>query len=228
MKFNVNYNDLNTLRRLIKRSPDKMRRVTSKILNDMAFATRTEAIKNIKKNMIVKNERFISSSIFVGRANPSAPIETQKSSVGALARPRFSGLVEQELGTQTKRTRVASLAARGGTKRGIIKRGYRMDRLSGIPKSSDYPGKNDNHRTIVMLIILNRRRYKKPFIVQKHKHLRPGVYKFFRRRVKMLQAFRPKNLQPARKPWLEPAYNHTVNTIGMQGLWARSLRRYFK
>ena len=60
------------------------------------------------------------------------PIASQVSEYGSVAKPRFSGWVEQELGEKKARKYYAALAGRGGGKRRRVKRGFRMDKPYGM------------------------------------------------------------------------------------------------
>jgi hypothetical protein len=224
--FQVNDIEIFRLRKLIKQSPVKMRAVTAKILNDLAFKTRTEAIKTLKKELIIRQEKFISSTIRVQKAKSTAPMETQVSTIGSIAKRRFSGFEEQELGTETKRTRVASLYGRSGSKSKVIKSAFRLRK--NFPSPKDYPGKSYSHRTTVMLQTLNQQKYKKPFVIKKHRKFKPGLYRFLRKRIVPLQHFKPRSLQPKRIKWLSMAYEKTYEQIGLGALWARALKKIFR
>lgn len=224
--FFVKSTDILRLRKLVKQYPQKMRAVTAKILNDLAFHTRKEALKILENKLLIKQKNFISKIILVKKTTASKPMNDQKSTVGSIRRPRFSGFEEQELGTKTKRTRVASLYGRGGIKRAVIKGTYRLRRT--FPTPSNFKGIDSSHRTTVMLASLSRQKYKKPFIITKHKKFRPGLYRFLRKKIVPLQHFKPRRLQPQRLRWLSMAYEKTYQNIGIGGLWLRALKKIFR
>lgn len=101
--------------------------------------------------MIVRNKRFVASKIKVDKTHTRQPISSQEAIVGSIDGPRFSGWVEQELGTKTKRTRVFTRLARRGSPTRPAQPSVRLKASNDFTTPDDYPRLDDNHRAVVML-----------------------------------------------------------------------------
>ena len=228
--FDISSPDLKKLKKFFKQAPRQFQFAAAGVLNDQAFGTRREAIQKIGRNMIVRNPKFVNSMVRFNKARGAQDISLQQSETGSMRRKGFSGWVEQETGKRTQRTRTQTLLARGGSRQNIVKRGFRMRpglKFTDPDDFSDVVG-NPEHRTIAMLAILRRDKFKKPFILPSNRRGKKGLYKFQRGKVKRLQNLEPSKPQPKRKPWLIPGRNQYFQKTNLIAVWKEQLRRQSK
>lgn len=230
--FQVNRTDLNRLHKFFKNSPGKFNWAVATMLNNFAFGTRSASMQIIHDEMLVRSPSFVASSLQVEKTRGSIPMAAQKTKMGSVRRPRFSGWVEQELGTATKRTRTIQLEARGGSKKGKVKAKARMQNTGRFRTPDDYPGSSAHGRAVTMLNILGRQGHKEPFVIKGHRRLKTGLYKFKgggkKRKLRMLQNFRPRNAQPKRVRWLTKGRDNFFSQADVRMMWGGALRRVLK
>lgn len=206
------------------KAPKKFARATGAMLNEFAFGTRNTSIEVIRERMTVRNPRFVESRLQVDKAVGRLPIQGQKALMGSVRSPRFSGWEEQQTGARTARERTINLLARGGgTKRQVPPR-YRLKSGKQFESYKNYPGRGVERRTIVMLQQLDRQRWKQPFVIHKKKGMIPGLYKFKRRKPRLLQVFVPRRAQPKKVPWITMARERFFQRADIRALWAQTLR----
>lgn len=222
--FAIKNEDLINLTKFYKRLPKQFARASASVLTSFAFGTRQKSIKIIKNRMNVRNERFITSSIKVEKANGNIPLGSQSSKTGSIERTRFTGLVEQELGTKSKRTRTSTLFARGGNESKQIRPSFRMKPGNQFKSPDDFAGESNQHRAIVMLQTLSREKFKKPFVIKGHKKFKTGLYKLHRNKIKRIQEFKNK-VQPKRVKWLSGGRKLYFGVTNIGNVWAESLKR---
>lgn len=227
--FDISSPDLKKLKKFYKQAPRQFQFAAAGVLNDQAHGTRREAIQMIGRNMIVRNVRFVNSNVVFNKARGTQDIALQQSETGSMRRKNFSGWVEQETGKRTLRTRTQTLLARGGSRQNIVRRGFRMSKgpFTDVGDFNDLAG-NQEHRTIAMLVILRRNKFKKPFILPSTGRGKKGLYKFQRGKVKRLQNLEPSNPQPKRKPWLIPGRERYFQKTNQDVVWKEQLRRQSK
>lgn len=230
--FQMDIRDLLKLRRYYKKSPRSFAAAVGMLLNNFAFGTRAEVFRVMPTLMTIRNKRFLETRIRAKKTHLRLPISSQQSETGSIGAKRFTAWEEQELGKRTKRTRVASILARGA-KQKQIKRPFRLRPGMNFPTPDDFPGRSGHHRAIVMLQKLGREGYKKPFIVLKHKRITPGLYKFkggrgAKRKLRMLQSFKPARLQPRRIRWLTISRRKYLSGMNLRREWAIVIERTLK
>lgn len=119
-EWDIDLTEIGGLRKWYGRKPHQMQRASAMLLNEFAFKTRDEAIRQIDKFMTVRNPKFVASRIRVTKTSYSTPIDRQRSITGSVAirgakgRGDFTGWTEQEKGTAVARKRVSTIASRGG------------------------------------------------------------------------------------------------------------------
>lgn len=226
--FQIEHRNLKELIKFYKRAPRQFQHATAGVLNNQAFGTRKAAVHQLGRNMIIRNPKFVNSKVRVTKARPSQPINLQQAETGSIRSARFSGWVEQETGQKTLRTRTQTLFSRGNTRSGIVKSQYRMRRGARFTDSSDFADvtNNPDHRTIAMLSILRRNKFKRPFIMRRNK--RKGLYKLIRNKPKLVQNLDPQNPQPKKKPWLIPGRTAYFNRTNLTTVWAEQIGRQVK
>ena len=226
--FTVDNKDLKKILKFFRQSPERFAKATGSMLNDFAFGTRNTSIEVINENMTVRNIRFVMSRMRTEKSHQRMPMESQQSTVGSITSPRFSGWKEQQTGQKTARERTITLLGRMRRKTRKLVRTARLKDVGRFESYHKYPGRGREQKNIIMMQKLDRQRWKKPFIISGKKGMVAGLYKFRRRKPRLLQVFEPKKLQPKRIPWMEDAIRRYFQRQDIHRLWARTLRRLIK
>jgi hypothetical protein len=216
------------------------------MLNNFAFGTKDAASVVLNGLMTVRNPRFVNSRLRVNKARISAPIESQRSEMGSITSPRFTGWREQQTGAATPRHRVFTLLARAGQKTKQAKPSARLKNLARFPQPDEFPGASLEAKNIRMLRHLQSGGFTKPFIIHGHPKISAGVYKFLgrakKRRVKsggrsrvikakeirIMQAFHPRVVQPRRIDWLGLSRRTYFQHTSVSREWRRAVKRFWK
>lgn len=234
LMIGVEKQELDKLSEALEHAHVKLQSTTARMLNRIAYDMRDKIINEIRQTNIVRSESLLRFSARYTKANPSHPINYMSSSVGTITSDRFSGLVEQETGRIDPRDRIASLRARRKKKQGKIADAFRLKPSVDFPSPEDYVGKDDKHRTIIMLQSLSRARYKKPFIVVGHDKLTSGLYTFvgqagqkkhFKKQgLRILQSFK-NSKRPIRKTaWMR----YSLRDYFANNNWADAFDKYMR
>jgi hypothetical protein len=237
--FELNLGDMMNFRRMKQKSPKLFARASGNVLNSSAFGTRKLAIRNLKKNQIIRNAKFVSSSVRVNKARLSGPVAQMEAQTGSVERERFSGWREQEGGQQTKREHYAKETARREDRKKRILSVARLKAAGRFPKPTDFPTKGGPMaRAAKMVHILSRSGFTKPFLIfglEKKTRGRkppPGLYrlgpgKYPNRRLTLLQRFK-KPRRTRKKPWLAPATKEYIDRVDLRTVWGRAVARELK
>lgn len=219
------------LQRIFKHYPVLFAKASGDYLSLLSGGTWEKAREETIPHLFtMRKKAFVQGRVRFKKSHGRSPISSQKSETGAVQdKPRYSSLVEAESGKRTKRKRVFQRAGRiGGNKKkqarslARLKPGKSFFNPNTIKPKGD---KGAHHRAVVMLAILDRRNYKEPFMVWGHKNMRKGLYKRVRGKVRMLQNFESKNLQPKRLKWLSIASKGFMNELNEQAVWHLLLHR---
>jgi hypothetical protein len=231
--FEVNLQDYLNFRRGLKKAPKLYSKAGAHVLNSAAFGTRKLAIRNIKKSMIARNERFIAGSVRVRKAALGRPLAVNQSQVGSVKRDRFSGWREQEGGQQTKREHYATEDARKGNRRKQIIKIVRLANGGRFPHPKDFKGQSPIDRARNMIRILSRSGFTKPFVIvgleKTASRTPPGLYRFGggrhpNKRINLMQRFKTPE-RTKRDPWLQPAMRQYISKVNLRTVWGRALTR---
>ena len=221
--FNYNQKSMKAFIKFYQEAPGKAKKATARMLSQFAFGTREEAIKQIKKTMTVRNERFVKSSI-IWRGARIGPIESQQSSAGSIRRGKSTGWAEQQDNKTDKRTRSQSLLARGNNFNRKVKPSVRMKQKNRFFSSGSF-GIEKGKQEVPRLIRKMKRDYKnKPFIIKtNYKQIKRGVYKFVRKKMMILQNFekRPKGVR--RNPWMDNARANFFKSTDIDKEWGKAI-----
>ena len=223
--------DLRKLERFFKRTPSQLPRSTASVLSGMAFEARKIDIEILSRNLVVRNRKFVESSIRVQKAR-SGRIETQVALVGSINRPRFTGWAEQETGAIPKQERAATLRARGGSKRGQIQSKARLRKSNQFHKPEQFQGRNLQQRFGFMMRVLNTRGGSQYFITSqqiptRRGHINPGLYLIRQHRLMRLQGFEARKPTP-RLDWNERMIQQVGHRQLAAKVWRRELDRLVK
>jgi len=226
--FDVNMVQLYDLIRLFKTSPKKFAKATGFMLNDFAEGSRNAAIEVMHEKMTVRSRTFVSKQLIFQKTHTNPPIESQVSYMGSRPLDRSTGWKEQETGSPSPRERTITKLARGRSQTNKARPRFRMNKAHTFVSFHDYPGKNIEHKHIVMMQRLGRLKWQEPFIVVSKKGMVPGLYKFHRRRPRLLQAFLPPRKKTTRLPWLKLASDRYFSRVDINRMWRSKIRWLMK
>jgi hypothetical protein len=214
--------DMLLLRKFYKRAPNEYKRVMANMMTAFAFGTRAVSLNIIRKHMVVRNNRFVNSRVRVQKAVSGR----MRAIVGSVRGPRFTGWEEQE-GAPTQRTRVFGIMARRGdihrTAIGVSRLKPGADHI----EPDDYQGRTERFRNTAMLMDIRRRKIKKPFVIRRHSKIKPGLYRFVRNKLQMLQRFKFRK-QPQKVKWMSGAVPLYMTRGRVRNEWAKSIRHVLK
>jgi len=177
-------------------------------INKLAFRTRGAIINELGRNMTIRSPGFVRGSVKYERANPTKPV----AEVGSVRRERFSGWIEQETGQKTQRKRVQTLTARNSDWKRRVAPRFRLKPGAKFIRPDDM--KLNRTQIVPFLQILNKRRYKSPFYIPiRYKRMQRGIYVFIRQKIRRVQTFDPKNIQPRRDEWMSRAVGQLTPQI---------------
>ena len=129
--------------------PREVRFAVSRMLTDMAFQARKQAIGVIDRHMDVRSKGYVRKTLTTEKARPYVPISSMVASMGTQALPGTTGWVEQEFGTTPKQEARHGLASRGrNARRKVQRKRYRTGKAY---TARDFRGVNDRQRETVML-----------------------------------------------------------------------------
>lgn len=218
--------DIRKLERFFKRAPSQLPRSTASVLTGMAFEARKIDIEILSRYLIVRNRKFMESSIRVQKAR-SGRIETQAAFVGSINRPNFTGWAEQETGAIPKVQRAATLRARGGSKRGQIQSKARLRKANKFYKPEQFQGRTLQQRFGFMMRVLNTMGGSQYFIASqdipiRRGHISPGLYLIRQHRLMRLQGFQATKQTP-RLDWNERMIQQVHHRNLAAKIWRREL-----
>lgn len=226
--FEMKSRDLKKLVKLYKAAPMQFRRAAAMTLNSFAFGSRKAGIGVINAKMTVRSTAFIGSVIRVEKTSSNIPIQSMVSAFGSIAKDRFSGLIEQETGQVSNKTRTATLLGRGGDKTKTLRPRLRLKPSIDHITPDDFPGDSDTNRVIAMLNHIMRTNERRAFVIKGHKSFRRGLYVRKRKEIKRVQTFRRTPIKPTRVRWSTEGRNNYFRANPPASVWAESISRAFK
>jgi len=225
--FTMDPAGLKKLDRFFKGFPNEAKKATAGILNSLAFQARKYQIESISANMVIRNRRFIESSLRV-ETTRALPINQQVAYAGSINRPRFTGWEEQQTGKPPKRKRSITLHARGGSKAGQVRRKARLRSGNKFYKPEQFQGKNIKQRFQFMMRVLGSRGGGEFLLTQniptKRGHLKRGLYSLKKHKIIKLQDF-DKEYKIRRLPWATMAMTKLHRRNDIKRIWGQQLQR---
>lgn len=221
--FDIEFTDIRRLRKWYKKAPKQFTRAGAGVLNDFAFGVKEVSGRVINKRMVVRNSKFVSSSLRVQKTKGSN-FSSLSSETGSVRRPRFSGWAEQELGKRSSRTKVATPFGRGGSNKGVLKPSFRMKPSARFIKPSDFEGDNQKQKIRAMLNKVSKRKTSRPFLIRGSKRFSSGLYKIQNRNIRRVQKFKT-TAQPKRIKWHTQSKAIYFRANKPRDIWARNIRR---
>jgi len=221
--FEYNDKSFKAFSKFYAKAPFKARRATARVLSQFAFGVRQEALKEIKKKMTIRSEKFVNSSMRFKGAR-SARIDDQVSATFSIGRARFSGWEEQNDGTADKRTRSQSLLARGNNFKKKVKPSVKMKPGRDFISMGDFKLPSGKAQVPAYLKAVKAKYKNKPFILKKkYKNIKRGLYKFVRNKMQILQNFEKKPRKVKRIPWMKTARGNYFRKTDIDREWIKAL-----
>jgi hypothetical protein len=198
--------------------------VTAMVLNEFGFLCRAESIRILKQSMIIRNERFLNSSMRVTKTKGSIPVMQQQTIVGSLLIGNSSGWAPQEFGTPTRLNKLITPAGRNGDMKNELPKELRT-RSKSILTESQFPGTSTETRTISMLRAMNTLGSDQPFRISKgaHRKLKAGLYQMQKRRLMRLQNFEQPTKIQRQIHWMEQSRNNVISNNKVRDLYYQKL-----
>ena len=221
--FDIDLKQQKELLRFFKKFPKQARYATAGIINNFAFGSRKQTIQNYNANYIIRNQSLLKSSTRVIKANGSQDVNQQMAVLYFQQKKNFSGFVEQELGTSTKRQKTVSTAARGGSRSSKVRKRFKTGQSMDTPENT---GLSNN---IGGFLQYQKRKKSKAFLLtRQYKSLGKGVY-YFKGSGKNKQLTKLQNIgkivQPKKKPIMYPSSKQYISKINLSGLWQKEVTR---
>jgi hypothetical protein len=114
IQFSVDTKSMKQWAKAWKEFPRQSGKWAAKFVNDEALQFKADFPDVIAHHYILRNRKFIGSTIKVSLARPRSHMEDIVAVVGTVKKPRFSGFTEEVGGKEPQRTRAFTLAGRGG------------------------------------------------------------------------------------------------------------------
>jgi len=227
-KFHMDARDLKKLKRFALNSPKDFQRATSNVLSSLAFQTRKNDIKNLHRGMIIRDERFLNSSLLVQKAK-NTKIQNQFALAYSIERPRFTGWKEQQTGQPAQRKRKTTKWARGGNMHKRMRTQARLSASNKIYKPSQFQGRNNNSKFQFMMRVLGSRGSGRFLLTEKYKRMTPGLYELTKgKRIRRLQDFTSPALRPKKLSWRTVSLKQLQSNNNIRRTWQTSLNHIVK
>ena len=220
--FSVDRSELKKFQALLKKAPGKMKWAVREVANSQAFAARVLYPEELNRSMTVRSKGFVKSSFRVLKADSSGTAYT-----GSVKRDRFTGWAEQLIGKKTDRTRVPTLAARGGSFQRKITGSARMRSNNKFKKRQHYRARSPAASARRMVAVLRNTRHTKPFIIKGHNNAPDGLYRIKSKRLVMLQNFESDGVQPKRDEFMQRANRRMDKEFNVRRAWANAFKKVF-
>lgn len=229
--FSMSTGDLKALARLFKKSPRKMARVASGVLNSEAFGLRTSILKILDKELTIRSPGFVKRNVRVVKSRPG-PINSIESEAGSIFADRFTGWKEQQFGTKSERKLVPTKFSRGSSWEGKVKSGFRSREKNKGWKISDFEitnAKNKKHRLIIYLQILDKQKKGKRFFLPgKIGKMNAGIYKNMDGTIRGIKNPRSRVSKTTRVKWMDKSLVDLEKTIDAQKIWENNVKFVFR
>ena len=226
--FSFSSADMILLRKLFKRSPRQMQRVTAGVLNDQAFQMRPVIFKVLSRNMEIRDTRFAKSRIRVDKARPTS-INSQSSEVGSIFSDRFTGWEEQQTGKQSKGAKVYTKFSRRGSWSNKVRQNLRRRQKNPLWRPSDFniKAKSERHRLIVFLQMINSKRITDRFFMpDKLGRMTRGIYTMNKGKIRKI--VEDKFQKPHKIAWMDKSIDQMLRSFNIKKSYAENVERVFR
>lgn len=225
-EFEVDDKELRKFSQELKiKRPSQIVAIVRGTLNNQAFATRKQGIKQIDVEFNTRS-KWVQSSVLVDKAK-GRDTARMFSEVGGKKSWRrnpgkpFDGLGELEFGKGQNKPPIDTVFSRGGIFSKRVRPSLRFNRLGRMPSENEFPGTGQG-RVISMLRILDKQGYRGAFRIRRSSKFRKGIYKFGTKRFssrgrkhREIKMIKDQSRQATRQPkraWLMPARKKAVTS----------------
>jgi hypothetical protein len=229
--FEIHVQGLESYEAELRRLPGLFARAQTSVINNMAFGVRTTAIDwGIPMAMIVRSPNILRLSLRVDKAVQGR----DRAVLGMASRDRFGGLLEQELGGKMKQ-QTATLAARGGQAKGVIRQAARLRSQFVTPDDIEIANNTGSttQRIAAFITHLEKTGHTRPFVIHGHPTIRAGLYRLGKRtnrsghpnsrKLVTLRQFHSDKIQVRQRRWLRPSIDRWLSTHSRQDEWRRAV-----
>lgn len=224
----VNGKSVGSFLRKLGQSPGRVRAVEENVLNTLAFETRAEALSIIESRMTMRSPGFVTSVLNVTKATR----HSRMSIVGSIGKPRFTGWVEQETATPSKKDQWPTIAARGGSKSNRVLTKYHMSKavLSKADRFSNFRNRYSSesaHRKAYFGY--TRRVYAsgEPFLYARSPSAKPHMFAWINGVFTLLNYSKQYTTPPPELKWLDLARNQVMASASYDRMVANSIATLF-
>jgi len=216
-------------RELCQNAPRSINYGVSNVLTSLAFKTREYDLKNIADSMIVRNPRFVASSIKVTKAR-NTRIEQQIAEVYSIKRERFTGWEEQQEGKTSTSKHAPTLAARAGNKRAQMIQRARMRSSNKFYKPAQFQAHTLKGSFMFMLRVLGSRGGGEFMLSEniptKRGSMAKGLYQFRQHKIKRLQKTDAIK-QPRINRWRTRSLTQLRSGNDIDNIWRNTLQSIY-
>lgn len=226
--FSFSATDMILLRKMFKKAPMKMRRVTAGVLTGQAFAMRPVIFKVLNKEMEIRSPRFVRSKVRVEKAR-STTINAQSSKAGSIFSDRFTGWKEQQFGKESKEAKIYTRFSRGGSWAGKVRPKLRRRQTNPLWRPSDFNirARSEKHRLIIFLQMLDKKKITDRFFMpDKLGRMQRGIYKMERGRIRRVS--KDEFQKPRKIAWMDKSIDLLLREVNIKELYADNVRHVFK
>ena len=229
--FQMTSPDLIRLESLFRKAPKKMQAVVAGVLNSQAFGLRTRILKTLHKEMTIRAPGFVKGRVRVVKTR-SGPINAMESEAGSIFGDRFDGWKTQQFGTASERKRVHTRFSRGGNWRGKVRQKLRSKQSNPLWQMSDFNidnAKNEKHRMIIFLQMLDKRNIKDRFAFPGQLgKMNKNIFKMVRGKVKGVSHRSNEVAKTRRIRWMDKSIDLLNKEVNPQKLWEKNVKFIFK
>ena len=225
--MNIKMDNLLRLYKTFQKAPKKAAKASGLVLNTMAYQSRGFVQGYLQRNMIIRNQGLLKSSVIYNKNKVWNKIEGQYSEVGSRERERFSGWTEQITGQTAKRERTFSKYARTGSRRsGRVAKRFRTNQNFITPHDMEGSFSGDHQRAVALIMWTRRNKYRNPFLLYGHRTIEPGIFYWKGRKLRRLQHF--KRFKAERLNWMKGSIAGYLAGVNMDRVWADAIDRIWK
>lgn len=220
--------DLNNLADYFKKAPGALVPAIRQSLTHLAMRTKENDFRIISETMIVRNPRFVQSSLRFSPARGNR-ISSMEAKAFSVKRERFTGWEEQQEGKPPIKKRVSTLQGRGGNRRATM-RGYaRLRNNRQIYHPEQFQGRNMKAKFMFMMRVLNSRGRGEFLLTQslptRRGALGRGLYGIRGHKIFRYQVF-DNNMRPRPSRWRTRSLQLLRTNHNMQSVWSRELNEW--
>ena len=237
MNVKIDDRDLKKYIKALEEAGPKAKGIISGILNSHAFKTREYDIQNISQSMVIRDTKFMTSSLRVEKASKTSSINSMIAIAGSINRKGFSGWEEQQTGKRPTKRRGYTPGARDFNYKSKTVGKARLKPNQKFTRYTDFnfPNiKSEKQKIGLFLKIMMDRKNKtgtmmqgKSFILPKYKGFEYGLYNYQNFKFVKYQEFDRANRPVKLNQWRTRSLQDLYKKNDIDKLWTNGLRRIF-